>query len=74
MPTDKNEYTRNEDPCLWELHEVRRAYAVSHKTVRKINEDARDFIKKSGANIIVVQPEHIKSARHVSHKIPDRRK
>ena len=71
MPTDKNEYTQNEDPCLWELHEVRRAYAVSHKTVRKINSEARKFIKKSGAKLKVVQPEQKKSARHLPPNTPD---
>jgi len=63
MPTDKNEYTQNEDRCLWELHEVRRAYGASKKTVEKINEEARKFLKKSGAKLLVVKPDK-KSARH----------
>jgi len=74
MPTDKNEYTKNEDRCLWELHEVRRAYAVSHKTVQKINSEARKYIKKSGAKLKFVQLEQKKSGHHLPISQTERKK
>ena len=42
METYKNGYTQQEDPLLWELHEIRHALHVQrqHRTLEEINQQA----------------------------------
>ena len=42
METYKNGYTRQEDPLLWELHEIRHTLHVQreHRTLEEINQRA----------------------------------
>jgi len=42
METYKNSYDRNEDPMLWELHEIRYELhkEISRKTTEDINREA----------------------------------
>ena len=42
METYKNDYTKKEDPLLWEIHEIRREMSddIKKKSVDQINSDA----------------------------------
>ena len=42
METYKNKYDKNEDPMLWELHEIRHELhkKIACKSVKEINRDA----------------------------------
>ena len=44
MGTYKNDYSKEEDEALWELHEIRRKLIkdVKNKSVEEINNDALD--------------------------------
>jgi len=46
MGTYKNDYSKNEDSALWELHEVRNVIAKRKLSFTKLNEQAIEIIKK----------------------------
>ncbi|MGA1871256.1 MAG: hypothetical protein ACMUJM_22230 [bacterium] len=45
MGTYHNDYDKNEDPMMWELHEVRHQLAeeFKHKTIEQINKEAMEI-------------------------------
>jgi len=46
MQTYKNDYSPKEDYALWELHEIRHKMAKEILNPSKINENAKEIIKK----------------------------
>ena len=54
MGTYKNEYDKNEDPMLWELHEIRHELhkKIACKSVKEINRDALKKFRKWQQNLL----------------------
>ena len=57
METYKNDYDKNEDFALWELHEIRHQLAIEHNnmTIEEINKRALESwekIKKRNTHIV----------------------
>lgn len=48
MATYKNDYSRREDPMLWEIHEIRHNLQekFSTMTVNEINKDAKSILEE----------------------------
>ena len=48
MATYKNDYSKKEDPMLWEIHEIRHKLSKKYKslTLEQINNKARQLLKK----------------------------
>ena len=44
MEIYKNDYTKEDDPMLWELHEIRHELAQQHQTPEQMNATARQII------------------------------
>jgi len=54
METYHNDYMKNEDPMMWELHEIRHKISEEHKnkTVEEINKDAHTICKNWGYDLV----------------------
>lgn len=50
METYKNDYNKNEDYMMYELHEIRNELSKENKNVKSINTKAEDIIKKYKLN------------------------
>jgi len=46
MGTYKNDYQKNEDPMLWELHQIRHNLAQKTESAEQINRHGLDVIKR----------------------------
>lgn len=46
----KNDYNKNEDPMMYELHEIRSELAKENKNINIINEKGENIIKKYKLN------------------------
>ncbi|MCX7047919.1 MAG: hypothetical protein NTX50_20840 [Candidatus Sumerlaeota bacterium] len=62
MARYRNEYSKDEDFMMWQLHKIRRQIAALHQTPEQINEAGRQVIAKYGlTNLKLAQPAKIKS-------------
>ena len=62
MEIYKNEYEKEEDYMMWELHEIRNRMKNDNKNIIEINKDAENIIKKynlTNLKIIERVPEEI---------------
>ena len=48
METYKNDYTKEEDKMLWELHEIRHFLhdELKNKSIKEINQESFELLKK----------------------------
>lgn len=48
MGTYKNDYTKEEDRMLWELHEIRHSLhdELKNKSIKEINQESFELLKK----------------------------
>ncbi len=61
----KNDYSKNEDYALWELHEVRNGMSFPSGFENKINISAKSLIKKYGLSNLKYE-ENIKDFRSLT--------
>ena len=60
METYKNDYSKNEDFLLWELHEIRNKINVDSNSIEKINNNSIDLIKNYGlGNLRIVKNRNV---------------
>jgi|APCry1669188970_1035186.scaffolds.fasta_scaffold253153_2 hypothetical protein len=60
MGVYKNDYTKEEDRMLWELHEIRHALAEQHQSPEQINAIGHQIIAQYHLNHLkIVQPQVI---------------
>jgi hypothetical protein len=45
MAAYKNDYSKNEDYSLWELHQIRKSMTIDVNTIKDINMNAHKIIK-----------------------------
>ena len=66
MGAYKNDYTKEEDRMLWELHEIRHELAEQHQSPEQMNTTGRQIIAQYHLNNLkIVQPhviQHKKAA------------
>jgi len=55
METYKNDYKKEDDECLWEIHEIRRQLhqEISNKTCEEINEKAKEIFEDWKKGIVI---------------------
>lgn len=46
-----NEYTKEEDYMMWELHQIRKKMAKEGIDVNKVNREAEDYLKKNNLKV-----------------------
>jgi len=46
MANYKNDYSKEEDPMMWQLHEIRNKIAMKNLSPKDINEMAKEIRKK----------------------------
>jgi hypothetical protein len=57
METYNDDYTKEEDLMMWELHEIRKAMADKGIKIDDINKDAEEILKKYGMeNLLSKEP------------------
>lgn len=60
----KNDYSKDDDPMMWQLHQNRHALAKQNKTPSQIHAEVNKFIKNAGfKNLKVYQPNFIVGAK-----------
>jgi hypothetical protein len=50
MGVYKNDYNKNEDVMMYELHEIRNKLSKENKNINQINVKGKDIIKKYNLN------------------------
>jgi len=55
METYKNDYTKEQDECLWEIHEIRHKLhqQIENKTPAEINEEAVKILEKWKKELLI---------------------
>jgi len=46
MAAYRNDYSKKDDFCLWELHQIRNKLAKKNESIAQINKNANDNIRK----------------------------
>ncbi|MCP4404657.1 MAG: hypothetical protein GY801_46055 [bacterium] len=59
----KNDYTKNEDMMLWQLHEIRHQLAEQHQSAHQINMNAESVIQQYHLG-------NLKVVRMTDHSVP----
>jgi hypothetical protein len=67
MPTYKNDFTKDDDFALWQLHEIRNKIAAQNSSCEEINKTAESILKKYSSKKIKISRRQTAS-RRTAHK------
>ena len=60
MAAYKNDYKKEEDEMMWELHEIRKKMAAEKLTAEEINAKTSELLKKYDMEKLSVNEEDVK--------------